>query len=120
MKKFFKPYVWKNIFEKPRDLYLSIKWFIQRGKRGFADYDVWYFDIYLSRVIKKGISQLKERKQGVPGELTQKEWDSILNDIIYAFTEEENALGKNPYNNFDERKEKGWKLFKEHFHDLWD
>jgi len=120
MKKIFNPYIWKNIFEKPRDLYLNIKWFIQRGKRGFADYDVWDFDIYLSRVIKDGVSQLKERKQGIPGELTQEEWDSILDDIIYAFTEEENVLDKEPYERFDERKEKGWRLFHDYFHSLWD
>lgn len=120
MKKIFNPYVWKSIIEKPLDLYLSIKWFIQRGKRGFADCDTWDFDIYLAKVIKEGVSQLKEEKYGLPCDLEEDEWNKILDSIIYTFTEEENILDKNPYDNFDERKEKGWRLFREHFHSLWD
>ncbi len=104
----------------PRQILNNLTWFIQRGNGGVADCDVWDFDIYLSRVIKDGVSKLKERKQAIPGELTLEEWDSILDDIIYTFTEEENVLDKNPYDNFDERKEKGWRLFREHFHSLWD
>ena len=112
-------YFWQRIFGKPRDIFLNIKWFIQRGKRGFADCDTWDFDIYLARIIKEGVSQLKEEKYGFPCDLEEDEWNKILDNIIYTFTEEENILDKNPYNNYDEQKENGWKLFKEYFHNLW-
>jgi len=43
-----------------RETYLEIKWFIQRGRRGWADSDVWGFDSYLSCVIYEGIGRLRE------------------------------------------------------------
>lgn len=42
------------------ETYYEIKWFIQRGKRGWSDSDVWSFDDYLSRVICQGIRKLRK------------------------------------------------------------
>jgi hypothetical protein len=43
-----------------RETYLQIKWFIQRGRRGWADNSVWSFDHYLARVIYEGIERLRK------------------------------------------------------------
>lgn len=48
----------------PRDWYHSVKWFIQRGRRGWSDRDVWGFDTYLARVIAEGVEHLIETKHG--------------------------------------------------------
>lgn len=106
-----------------RDLYLKIKWFIQRGRRGFADCDVWDFDIYLSRIIKDGLKELKQWKDGYPCDVSPKEWDKILSDIIYTFETEEKCLEDFKHDserNDDKRKNRGWVLFKKYFHNLWD
>lgn len=48
----------------PREWYRTIKWFIQRGRRGWSDRDVWSFDWYLARVIAEGIDHLIVTKHG--------------------------------------------------------
>ena len=84
------------------DIKLNIKTFIQRGKRGYGDSDLWDFFDYLSDVISNGIKDLKEIqsilptietlnlketswKDNEPEEVAQKRWDSILNKIIKTF-----------------------------------
>jgi len=76
-----------------RDMYLEIKWFIQRGKRGYADCDVWDFDSYLSDVIVKGLIELKENVHGVPCRFASKDgkyvdleaWKSTIQKMINTF-----------------------------------
>jgi len=38
----------------------KIKWFIQRGKRGWADCDAWDFNTYVAGIIKEGTEYLLE------------------------------------------------------------
>ena len=90
----FQTYYYKisRIKELPRDIYQNIKWFIQRGSRGFADCDVWSFDCYLSDIIVDGLKNLKENIHGHPVGLGNKKeengeelWKNILNEIIWTF-----------------------------------
>ena len=53
--------------EIPGDFYYNIKYFIQRGKKGYSLRDVWGFDYYLSDIIVKGLTDLKEMAHGIPG-----------------------------------------------------
>ena len=85
------------VFMIPRE----IKWFFQRGIRGWADCDTWGFNGYNSRVVKEAIKHLKNTKTGHPCSLytyteqrnptteeTQEaiaKWEEILNSIIYSF-----------------------------------
>ena len=66
-------------------LFKEIKWFIQRGKRGWADCDTWNFDTYIARVIKEGTEYLLEHQHGYPSGLTDKKWREILKEIVWAF-----------------------------------
>lgn len=139
------------LYDKPMDFFREIKWFIQRGRRGFADCDAWTLDNYLSKVIYKSILHLKENQNGYIDEnLSKKEYDEILDKIIYAFhTAElisngtyfylstyENKLHDYIYHKekFKELKidivvmswddckryETGWDLFKKYYFSLWD
>lgn len=85
--------------EIPGDTYRAIKYFIQRGKRGYSDCDIWGFDSYLSNIIVNGLKDLKEQLHGVPCGLTgtqaislddnddteMKEWKRIIEEIIWTF-----------------------------------
>ena len=71
--------------EFPEDTVRDIKWFIQRGKRGYSDCDVWGFDYYLSKVIKEGCLSIKNNCHGHPCDLTFKEWKKILTHIAWTF-----------------------------------
>ena len=47
----------------------DIMYFIQRGKRGYSDRDIWGFDHYLAEVIPKGVRHLAKIHHGCPTDL---------------------------------------------------
>ena len=49
-----------------RTLYCEIKWFLQRGRRGWADRDTWSMDSYLERVIPGMLIRLANAAHGYP------------------------------------------------------
>lgn len=85
----------KNI---PEDKYREIKWFIQRGKRGYSDRDVWGFYDYLTKVIVGGLKDLKKQVHGSPsgfcnvhgidleGESPEtKKWKRTIDKMLWTF-----------------------------------
>lgn len=64
-----------------------IKWFFQRGMRGYSDEDVWSIDIWFKSIIIPMLEQLKETKQGYPIDMTEEEWNLTLNNMINYFKE---------------------------------
>lgn len=53
-------------YGNPRQSLRELKWFIQRGRRGWANCDVWSLDTYLSGWLPSALRHLKETKHGVP------------------------------------------------------
>ena len=54
--------IWRNIKSIPRE----IKYFIQRGIRGWSDGDVWSFDNYIEGILSGGLIHLADTTQGHP------------------------------------------------------
>jgi hypothetical protein len=78
-------FVYRN-WKFPLDCYNEVRYFIQRGYRGYSDRDAWAFDDYLAKVISKGVEHLRLIKHGWPGDpMTEEEWDRILKDIVEGF-----------------------------------
>jgi hypothetical protein len=126
-------YGFRHIYHHIRGLFMEVKWFIQRGKRGYADCDIWGFDTYLAKVISGGCTQLKNIRQSAPTRLSRhlpvgkwdiaaKRWERILEKISRGFTLlnmwEDN--GRIPTDAEKREIAKGWFLFKKYFSDLWD
>ncbi len=65
----------------------EIKYFWQRGIRGYSDRDVWGIDDWFLNIIVPMLEQLKEVKQGYPPDLTSEQWDEILDRMIFCFKE---------------------------------
>lgn len=64
-----------------------VRRFVQRGRRGWADQDVWSFDTYLAEVISGGVEYLRVG-HSYPGEMPEDEWDGddgILHQIGSGF-----------------------------------
>ncbi len=65
-----------------------VKWFIQRGRRGYADCDYWSMNDYLISVILPLLKLLKENQHGYPGHgqaSTPEKWDILLDKMITGF-----------------------------------
>lgn len=78
----YKFYKIKRIFYKIGSFFRKIKWFIQRGKRGYADCDLWNLDTYLEGVMSKGLRGLAKMTSGYPNSYeTFDSWQKQLNDI---------------------------------------
>ncbi len=114
----------------------EIKYFIQRGKNGYAENDVWSLDSYLSRVISQSIRDLAKISHGYPDNPFSKnqgfknfgEWKKTLNKIVDGFEagirlrEEFFELSKRHHlrKKLEHKNKKGWKLFQKYFMNLWD
>jgi len=122
----------------------QIKWFIQRGRRGYADCDVWDFDAYLISIIVPALKELKKDKMGCPMEFYDEKmkndechkWDEMIEEIIQGFEAIE-ALDCRSFKwfkkdhvyrkEFDKERldvltkkyEKGMQLFAKHFMSIW-
>lgn len=98
--------------------YREVKYFIQRGIRGWSDRDTWCFSSYNARVCREAITFLKKHKSGWPCGMfeftesrnptpeeeiqAQEKWHGILNDIIFAFTCAE-AIANQDYYDWNEK-----------------
>lgn len=61
--------------------------FVQRGRRGYSDADIWNFDAYLAEVVSKGLRQLSRDTMAHPTTLTPEEWEEVLEEIATGFEE---------------------------------
>lgn len=62
----------------------SVRWFIQRGRRGWSARDTWSFDLYICQVLSEGIAWLAEHDHGYPGYDdwdTPEKWKAYLHDL---------------------------------------
>lgn len=128
------------------NMFNKIKHFIQRGRRGFSDEDVWDFGSYLAEIVPPAVRQLK-KGHGCPSEFYNKErlndechlWHDILEEIAQGF---EAVLALNNFNYFrtektddghykqeidqerydalNKKAERGLELFAKWFQSLWD
>lgn len=84
-----------------RRIYNQIKYFIQRGKRGYSDFDLMDFDAYLLELILNILKDFKNKKDGFPSDLDEKSWDDILKEMIELFEKANPSTTdfENPYLN---------------------
>jgi len=76
-----------GVFDIPYHL-KRIKWFIQRGKRGWADCDWWSMNYHLVGIIVPMLKTLKEKSMTYPGckgASTPEEWNTVLDTMIEGF-----------------------------------
>ena len=110
--------------------FLTFKWlyyFIERGLKGYSQYDLVDFDNYLAKLLSKALKDFRKRSLGIPSQLTEKKWDKILNDMQNGFTKYldmgiyESSSIADQVKHYNKRRkivDKGLKLFAEHFYDL--
>lgn len=113
-----------------REFFNSIKWFFQRGKRGYAESDIWGFDTYLSEVLSKGLKDLHDVVHGHPADTTFKKWKSELRTTAKTFKDYNEFEYKDYGDNFakskrdnarlQKRMDKAFDFLKKYWGCLWD
>lgn len=130
------------MFDRIRD-------FIQRGRRGWADSDVWSVDEYLCRILPPMLRKIKEGNVGCPCSLYDRKaknnechkWEEILEEMAQGFEAHDSmtqGFGCNEWKKhksgsgmimtYDKKKAKlleekynrGMELFVKYFGALWD
>lgn len=84
----FKPLPWyqeswyalHRLVSRIRMIPKRIKWFVQRGRRGWADCDIWSLDWYLAGWLPDALRHLKATKNGIPMEVFPTEPQFIQED----------------------------------------
>ena len=102
----------------------------QSVKVKIHNYDTWSMDDTLAPIILPMLVQLKETTHGHPADLTEQEWDEILDEMIWAFEQKcrDDWMEDYDYNKWDsegvkahqERMTNGFRLFGTHYENLWD
>lgn len=69
----------------PRYYAKRVKWFIQRGRRGWADCDTWDLDHYLAVVMAGSLEYLSDFSLGYPPEYTWETWQKELRKVAKGF-----------------------------------
>ena len=115
---------WKHPRNFLRLFLRNIKYSQQRITKGYCDKDVWDIDYWFLNLIPDMLQEFKDTQTGYPGILEKeyvdengnscndechKEWDGILNHMIFLFREidEDRCQKKNPY------KEEHLKIYEE-------
>lgn len=106
----------------PRRRYRAIKWFIQRGRRGWADCDTWDLDTYLARVIAESVDRLRQYTVSMPVGTTPARWDRKLRRIAAAYQRHLDRSESLTFavDSHDEAQRHEMGLLIRHFPGLWD
>lgn len=92
----------------------------QRMERGFDDSELWDLCGTLSSFIIPRIKAFRDQLSTIPVGFTQKQWETILDQIILGFENAKNWSNGDTLKQKDYKKiEKGLKLFGKHFLSLW-
>jgi len=93
-------------------------------------WDTWSMDHTLSHIILPMLIQLKATQHGHPANLTEKGWNDILDEMIWAFEQKyrDDWMRDYDYNKWDsdgatahqKRMTNGFKLFGKYYENLWD
>lgn len=95
----------------------------KRQYHHFKNEELWSLDVTIAKFILPRLKRFKKHTMGHPAELTEKQWDAILDKIIFSFAF---IAGPDMWNIKYMGDEKTWKkvneglqLFAEWFNALW-
>jgi hypothetical protein len=97
------------------------------------NYDTWSMDSTLSLLIHPMLVQLKATQHGHPANMTEQEWNEILDEMIWAFEQKCRDEWESDYYEYEddnteragakahqERMSNGFRLFGKYYENLWD
>ena len=98
---------------------------IIEAAKNVKDDELWNLDVTLAKLIFPYIKKFREVHIGHPSSITDKQWEEILDDIVWSFENYEISnpydyrIQRNKYDKYEIKKQKGIDLFSEWFRSLW-
>lgn len=122
-------YRWSYYTTHPHELILEkareIKYFWQRGRRGYSDRDCWSIDGFLLKILPPMIAGLRDRGIGYPCDMeSREEWEKLLSIILMGLEANQRIcdmdFDNETYEALQLMSDKGLFLLAKHFNSLWD
>lgn len=99
------------------------KWYRQCKKFGFDDRDTWSLFTTISVFVLPRLKRFRSVAAGYPSDLTQEEWNGLLDKMIFAMdflaNEDEINLKRDVPIEEYRKVQEGCELFGKWFRDLW-
>jgi hypothetical protein len=103
------------------------KFFWQRRTRGWSDDETWCLDTTIAKFVLPRLKRFREIDCGYPGGLKEKEWETILDKMIFSFEQivsedSDKRLDGETDGQYQDRRSRireGLKLFGKWFQALW-
>ena len=100
----------------------EIRWFIQRGRRGYSDQDLWSLDCYLASWLPSALRAYGHG--GHPSQLTHEQWKTILETMATGFEAHHRMIAECPTREeeveLEKKSRRARRLFAVWFGYLWD
>ncbi len=119
---------WRN--HNPKEYYRRVKHFIQRGRRGYSDEDVWGLHYHLSEVLYRSLTDLRNNIHSYPLDFqSSDEWKAVLDEMIEGFyldvlddewQIEDIDERMKEYKRRERKLQRSLTLLKKYYGDLWD
>jgi hypothetical protein len=61
-----------------------VKFWWQRRTRGWDDSELWSLDATIAKFVRPRLARLKEIKHGYPCDLTEQEWDIVVDKMLWS------------------------------------
>lgn len=97
----------------------------QEDEEGFCPAEMWNLDNTFAMYIYSHLCYFRDYcNHGYPGNMSEKQWDKCLNDMITGFRlliqRDETKFGSIESKNREKKIKYGLRLFAKHFSALWD
>jgi hypothetical protein len=125
---------WYNIKRFVIDLFYpkTYRFLWQKITRGWDDSDTWSLDYTLAKWILPRLKRFKQLSFGCPTNFTEKQWDEMIDEMIWAFdyiaNDRENEIftengnfekEREEWKKAEDRCDKGLELFGKYMRGLW-
>lgn len=82
--KLLHPFIW--VWMRVEDAWRNFRYRCQRFQRGYSDYDVLDFQMWLVRMLRPMLENMIDHLYTHPEELTPEQWRAILQEMVHLLT----------------------------------
>lgn len=118
--------IWRERLKwiNPAEYYRNIKWFIQRGRKGYSDADIWNADTHIANTVLAFLDYSDKYGHSYPMGLTEKKWDEHKGELRWLMNEHLEKYNT-PYeviktDAYQKRYARAQRIFSRYWQTLWD